>query len=397
MTTGPDRIATARCPACHGEVPAAAFCGRCGAEQGQERSFWRIMLRPRQFAVAPSETITLPMVISSLFPHLTRTARNPFRVGALLMVLGVVVFSALRAAGPLVTLAGLGLPLLFVLYLWQSGVVRDIPRHELAIATAVGAVLGVGWVLLTGGMVARAYGIPMAAGFVLEHVVNVGLLLSVGGAVLMALPAAVVRLLGPATRESLDGFVIGALGALAFTSAATITRLAPQFVSGLFDDVRAMRMFVEAVLYGIAVPVTAAAAGGLLGIVLWFHPGPRARQHPRRVRASSLIFAGLVVLIYSLVWLVDAARLPRFQQMLLHVEMTIPALLALRTGMQMALLHEVPDPFTGRPWLCVHCERVVPEMPFCPACGAAARASSRTSRRLRRESRPVRDRSATMP
>lgn len=391
MTSGPDGTDTTTCRACRAVVPAAVFCGRCGFTLDSEPDYWRMMLRPRQFAVAPRETITLPLVISSLFPHLTRSARNPFRLGLLLLVVGLIVFAVLRSPGPLVTLAGLGVPLLFVLYLWQSGVARDMPRHEFAIAGGVGVALGVGWVLLTGGLVARAYGIPMAAGFVLEHVVNVGLLLSVGGAVMMALPAVVVRLLGPDTRESLDGFVIGALGALSFTAAATVTRLAPQFISGLFDKARSLRMFVEAVLYGLAVPLTAAAAGGLIGVVLWFHPGERAGRHPGRVRTSMVLFSGLVVAIYIGVWLVDAARLPRIQEMLLHLEMTVPALLALRTGMQMALLHEEPDPFTGLPWLCVHCERVVPEMPFCPACGAAARASSRTSRRLRRESRPVRD------
>lgn len=385
------RIATDVCRTCRSTVPAAVFCGRCGAEFGTAPSYWRIMLRPRRFAVAPGETITLPMVVSTLFPHLTRSARKPFRLGLLLLVVGLAGFATLRAPGALVTLAGLGVPLLFALYLWQSGVLRDMAGHELAIAAFVGAALGIGWVVLTGGLVARAYGIPMAAGFVLEHVVNVGLVLSVGGAVLMVLPAVVVRLLGPRSKEALDGFVIGTLGALSFTAAATVTRLAPQFVSGLFDNARAIRMFEEAVLYGLVVPITAASAGGLIGVVLWFRPGRRAEEHPRRVRRSLSIFTGLVVLLYVGVWLVDSARLPRVQTMLLHLELTVPALLALRTGMQMALLHEEPDRSNGNPWLCVHCERVVPEMPFCPACGAAARAASRTSRRLRREFRPVRE------
>ena len=49
----------------------------------------------------------------------------------------------------------------------------------------------------------------------------------------MLVPAVVVRLLRPPTRESLDGFMIGALGALTFTAAATLTRLAPQFATGM--------------------------------------------------------------------------------------------------------------------------------------------------------------------
>jgi hypothetical protein len=205
----------------------------------------------------------------------------------------------------------------------------------------------------------------------------------------MAVPSVVVRLLKPPTRESLDGFVIGALGALAFTGAATTTRLAPQFVSGLIDDVRPLRLVVESVLYGVAAPLTAAATGGLLGILLWFRPGKRAGEHPGRVRVALLGFTGLVAVIYSALWVIDAARLPKPPQLALHILMALIALLAVRICVQLALLHEEPDPYSGNPVLCVHCDRVVPDMAFCPACGAAARASSRTSRCSRLDSPPV--------
>ena len=348
------------------------------------------MLRPGVSAVAPNQRILLPMVSSTLFPQLPQIYRNPFRVGMGIMLLGVVVFSALRLLGPLVTLVALGVPALFVLYLWQADVWRDIPVRAFAVAAGLGAVLGVGWVWLTAGVVARSYGIPMAAGFVLQSLIGAGLIVSVGGAVLMVVPAVVVRLLKPPTRESLDGFAIGALGSLCFTAAATTTRLAPQFVSGLIDDVRPLRLFIEAVLYGVAVPLTAAAVGGLIGIVLWFRPGRRAYEHPRTVRAVLAAFTMLVVVIYAAIWVIDASRLPKWPQLGLHLLMTVIALLAARVCLQLALLHEEPDPFTGRPLLCLHCERVVPDMPFCPACGAATRASSRSSRLLRRESPPTR-------
>ena len=56
-----------------------------------------------------------------------------------------------------------------------------------------------------------------------------GIGIPLGGVILMLMPAVIVRLLRPPTREALDGFMIGALGALSFTAAATLTRLAPQF------------------------------------------------------------------------------------------------------------------------------------------------------------------------
>ena len=392
MTQPAAAVDTRVCPACHETVPAGAFCGSCGADLSAPRQYWRTLLRPRVFAAAPREPITLPMVTSSLFPHIPQPSRTPFRLGLLLLVLALIGFAALRLLGPLVTVAALGVPLLFGLYLWQSGVLRDTPNHALALATLAGSVFGTAWVLLTGGLIARSYGIPMAAGFVLQHLLGVGLAISVGGAVLMVLPAVLVRLLRPPTRESLDGFVIGALGALSFTAAATVTRLAPQFTAGLIDNVRPLRLFVEAALYGLAIPLTATAAGGLIGMMLWFQPSRRAGRHPARIRVALVVFTALVVTIYTAVWVIDAARLPRIPQLLLHLGLTAVALIAVRTGMQMALLHEkVDDDWTGSPLLCVHCERVVPDMPFCPACGAAQRASSRSSRRARRDSPPQRE------
>ena len=388
-TVPTDDVPTTACAGCGSVVPAGAFCGCCGAYLGTGVDRLHV-LRPRVFAVAPRERVLVPMITSSVFPHLPQSYRNPFRIGILLLLFGLVCSALLRFLGPMVIIAAFGVPLLFGLYLWESGLLRDMPGHALATAATMGAVLGVGWVLLTGGALAHSYGIPMAAGFVLQNLLGVGLVISVGGAILMAMPALIIRALRPRTRESLDGFVIGALGALAFTAAATTTRLAPQFVSGLIDGVPPPRLLVEAVLYGVAVPLTAAAAGGLLGILLWFRPGKRAGEHPRKVRAALLGFSGLVAVIYSAIWVIDDARLPKWPQLALHLLMTAIAMVAVRVCVQLALLHEEPDQQESRPILCVHCERVVPDMAFCPSCGAAARASSRSSRRLRRQSPPVR-------
>ncbi len=391
--TTPDGVPRRACAGCGSTVPAGMFCGCCGAEL--DRPGDRLhLLRPRVFVVAPGEHVAMPTIMSSVFPHLPKASRVPFRIGMALLLIGLVGGALLRIVGPLVVIAALGVPLLFVLYLWQSGLMRDVPGHALVTATTLGAGLGVTWVLVTGGMIARSYDIPISAGFVLENLLGIGLIVSVGGAVLMVLPAVVVRLFSArsqqSSRESLDGFVIGALGALAFTGAATTTRLAPQFVSGLIDSVRPLRLLVEAMLYGVAAPLTAAATGGLVGILLWFRPGHRAGEHRALVRAGLVVFCGFVAAVYTGLWAIDAIRLAKWPQLALHLLMTAAALFAVRICVQLALLHEEPDPSDGEPVLCAHCDRVVPDMAFCPACGVAARASSRQSRRLRRQSPPVR-------
>ena len=189
---------------------------------------------------------------------------------------------------------------------------------------------------------------------------------------------------GPGTRESLDGFVIGALGAIAFTAAATLTRLAPQFATGpTAQDRPVSGLLAQAGIQGVAVPLTAAAVGGLVGVALWFtRPADRGRR-PAFVllavecggRACSLRCAR-----------VDGGR-PLLQglHLGLHLFVAMVALLALRIGIQAALLHETHDEMNpGAQVLCPHCDHVVPDMAFCPNCGVAARAASRTSRTKRR-------------
>lgn len=384
------------CPRCGRAGPAGAFCGHCGADTTRPALDRFAALRPRAYVVAPAEPLLLPMVTSTLFPELPQRYRNPFRVGMAIALAGVVVLSAAALLAPLVSLVALGVPVLFMLYLWQSGVPQDIPGHAFALAGGLGAGLGVGWVWFTGRMVARTYGVPMAAGFQLENLVGVGLVVAVGGVVLMVLPAVAVRVLVALRRtpgeprESLDGFTIGALGALSFTAAATMTRLGPQFVSGLLDNVLPLRRLTGAVLYGVAAPLTAAALGGLIGMLLWFRAGPVAARRRGRIRFVLLVFTMLVVLIHTAIWIIDEAPLARWPQLGLHVLMTVVAVLAARFCVQLALLHEEQSDPDGQPVQCANCECVVPELAFCPACGFASHALPRAVRQRRRESPPTR-------
>lgn len=388
-----DVVPTMECRFCDTPVPAGAFCGLCGAHLTAEPGDGPQWLRIRTFGASPNEGLMRPSISSSLFPHLPRRSRMPFRVGLVLVLLGLLAFSFVRVPAALITMSALGLPLLFVLYLAEADVFRDVPRYALAISGLVGAGLGVGWVLLTGEIVARAYGVPMAAGLAMRHLLREGLLIPAAGMILMILPPVVVRLMRPARHESLDGFVIGAFGALMFAGSATLTRLAPQFATGLIAHNRPVKgLVVEAALHGITVPLTAAVAGGLVGIALWF-TGQKGNphEHPGRIRAFLFTLAFVVLVIHTALGVVDIVGAPQMSVLAIHLLLAVVALIALRFALQVALLHEAHDPIhQDEPLLCVHCEHVVPDMAFCPACGAATRASSRTSRQDRRETRPVR-------
>jgi hypothetical protein len=350
-------------------------------------------LRGDTFGASPGESVLLPAIASSLFPHLPQRSRTPFRVGLALILLGLVVFAVVKMPAALITVAALGLPLLFVLYLAESAVYRDMSPWSLVLAGTLGAALGVGWTLLTGQMVAQAYGVPMAAGMAIHHLVREGIIIPAGGMVLMLVPIVLVRLLRPNSRESLDGFVVGALAALTFAAGATLTRLAPQFATGLLAHSRPIKgLIVEALLCGVTIPLTAAAAGGMIGITLWFK-GQNSNPHerPGRIRAVLLVLAIVVVLIHTGVAVSDIMGMSQLRILTVHLVMAAVVLVLLRIGLQLALIHEAHDPIDqDEPILCIHCQHVVPDMAFCPACGVATRASSRTSRHERREVRPVR-------
>jgi hypothetical protein len=316
-----------------------------------------------------------------------------FLMGLGLLAASLALALFLRMPAALIAVASLGLPLLFGLYLRESGVAQDIPHSTLALTTILGAVLGSGWALLTGAAVARAYGLPLGAGIAGERILRDGIGVPLGSMVLMLVPALVTRRLWRGTREALDGYAIGALGALTFTAAATLTRLTPQFTTGMVNRVRPLDgLLVEAGIRGIAMPLTATAVGGLIGAALWFtRPPSKVHQHRGFVQATLVLITVVVVAIYASLGVVDVASFPQLFQLTLHLTLTGIALFALRIGLHLALLHEAHDEVrTDEPILCVECNYVVPDAPFCARCGTAMHACSRRSRRARRDHRPNR-------
>ena len=379
------------CPVCQTDVPAGEFCGLCGVPLAEHSGDGPRWLRARAFSAAPGQRLLTPAPTSSLFPHLTPRSRRVFLMGLGLLAAALAVATFLRMPAALVAVASLGLPLLFALYLRESAVFRDFPRSALALTTVLGVVLGVGWALLTGAAVARAYGVPLGAGIAGGRILRDGVGVPVGSMVLMLVPALVTRWSWRGDRAALDGYIIGALGALTFTAAATLTRLAPQFTTGMVNRVRPLEgLLVEAGVRGIAMPLTAAAVGGLIGTALWFtRPPAKAQDHPGFVRGTLVLIAVVVVAIYASLGLVDVARLPQLWQLALHLTLTGIALFALRVGLHLALLHEAHGGVhTDEPILCVECNHVVPDAPFCARCGVAMQACSRRWGRGRRARAP---------
>jgi len=377
---------TVTCGVCGTKVPAGAYCGFCGAVLFRQRGHGLAGLRAHTYSAAQAEHVLRLSVVSSLFPHLPHRSRAAFRSGLAVLIMVLVVLALLRWQGALVAVSALGFPLLFLIYLEESDVYGDddLPVATMLLTAVMGAGLGAGWALLTAPLVARSYS---AMGALSSHaILRDGLAIPVGGAVLMLVPAVVVRLLRPRNLESLDGFLVGSLGAVAFTAAATLVRLAPQLARGLVDPDRPVGVFVaEACIAGVAVPLTAAAVGGMVGAALWYTWQRGARQQQlKRLAAAGVPSVAVVVIVYAAVGLIDIARLPDPVVVTLHLLIAAGAVLALRVAIHLALLNEMREEMRGEPIVCAECHHVVPDIAFCPNCGVSIRASSRTSRQARR-------------
>ncbi|GAC1635041.1 MAG: hypothetical protein NVS4B6_01280 [Mycobacterium sp.] len=336
------------------------------------------------YTAAPGEHVLRLSVTSSLFPHLPHQSRTPFRVALTALFLVLLVLGLLGWQAPLIAVSALGLPMVFALYLHESDVDDDLPASSLVLTAGLGVALGASWALLTGAIIAANYDVALSAGPPEAPSILESLAIPAGAALLMLVPTVVVRLFLPSTTESLDGFVFGALSAIAFTASATLTRLAPQFTTGVTAHDRPVSgLLAEAGIQGVAAPLTTAAAGGLVGVSLWF-----ARSDGKRLRPAVVLLVSsflVVVVLYGALGALEVATMTSGLHLGLHLLVAAVALLALRVGVQAALLHEAhgeTDPETQV--LCPHCEHIVPDSQFCPNCGVATRAASRTARATRR-------------
>ena len=377
---------TVTCRVCGTDVPAGAYCGFCGVSLSRQPGHGQDGLRLHTYGAAQAEHVLRLSVVSSLFPHLPHRSRAAFRWALAALIVVLVLLALSRWQGALVAVSALGFPLLFLIYLEESDVYGDddLPLPTMLLTAVLGAALGVAWALVTAPIVARSYAVlgPLPSQTVLRD----GLAIPVGGALLMLVPAVVVRLFRPRHLESLDGFLIGSLGAVTFTAAQTLVRLAPQLAHALVDRSRPIGSFLaEASIQGVAVPLTAAAAGGMVGAALWYtwQGGPR-QERRTRLLAAVVPAAVVVAVVYTAVGLIDIARLPDAVLVPVHLLIAAGAVLALRIGIHLVLLKETREEMRTAAVICAECHQVVPDTAFCPHCGVSTRASSRTSRRVRR-------------
>ncbi|WP_156425278.1 zinc ribbon domain-containing protein [Mycobacterium sp. GA-1285] len=257
-----------------------------------------------------------------LFPHLSAASRTTFGLALTTLAALLVGFAALRWQAPLIGVAPVGVTLVFAVYLRQA---RIQPVRQLVSIAALAAVLGIGWAFATGEVVAQSHDVALSGGEFDHQKFLLGTAIPVGGALLMLVPPALLRLRRP-IRAPLDGYAVGALSAVVFTTAATLVRLAPQFATGVrAEDLWAGALLTQAGIQGLALPLTALALGGLFGITLW-------------VGRRGMILASVLVtlVLYAIIGVTDYAPVPHLLHLAMHAGVAIVALAALRAGQRAA-------------------------------------------------------------
>lgn len=375
-------VETVSCPVCGNVVPVGAFCAACGTHLTHDADAPSAR-RAHSYAAAPGESVLHLSLVSSLFPHLSHRSRGPFRV-ALVVVLGAMLaLAALRLQAPAIAVSALGIPLLFQLYIFEANLYDDEPVVATLLTVVVGAALGVGWSLLTSHYVNSASRITLVgggrSGSSTTHVI-LAALVPAGAQLLMVIPVVLMWLRrGDRYRDAMDGYVFGSAGALGFVAAAVITDLAPELRSGVRITGPTANLYVQTVIHGMALPIVAACATGLIGAAIWVRRN-RMTNAPGRVFTLWPIALLVALAVQVGLGYTDVSTPGNAVVTVAHVAAAAAYLLALRVGLHHVLLHEAHDVRIGPPRVCHHCHHVVPAAPFCPNCGAAEGAVSRTSR-----------------
>jgi hypothetical protein len=361
-----------QCPHCDEWVPPGAYCGNCGGHLVDPDAHRRRFA----YAAAPHESVHRATVISTLFPHLPHRHAHVFREVLGGGLAAVILLTALRLYTPATLLAALLLPVLYLLYLYETEVYQHEPALVLAVTFVAGIALGTAYTLVVQRVTA-----PLAFGGSQEGPFISGVVLPVVMQLLMV--AGPLLLLSRAHfDETLDGLTFGVASALGFTMAMVVTGEWHVLTASLRGTGVPGDSVLRIVREGIVAAIVNATTTGLITATLWQRRHGRARgRHAstwRALPASAVVaFAvqiglGLAsyyigdLLLEVVVWAIVAALLLVWLRVVLHHALLDEGASLLRIG-----------PAS----VCSECHHLVPSMLFCPVCGAARSASPRQLRR----------------
>ncbi|WP_051215368.1 protease PrsW [Granulicoccus phenolivorans] len=221
------------------------------------------LARQRSFAVKPDEAVASFALISSVMPR--GIARPRTYRAALLIAVGAALVAALLGLLPVaVLLAALGVPLVYIVYVYDVNLWEDEPIWVSALAFLLTGVLGAALLVAvrTWGPEPTLEQLPVAGGPSVVGFLTAALLVPVLGEI--------VRQIGPLILASrprfddlMDGLTFGIISGVAYSAADTIVRHWSEITGGLVVPVDPLTWIPLIFLEGLVKPLLIGTATGI--------------------------------------------------------------------------------------------------------------------------------------
>ncbi|HET9104823.1 MAG TPA: zinc ribbon domain-containing protein [Solirubrobacteraceae bacterium] len=343
---------------------------RCGAPLGDQPEAAGPSRRRGQFAAAPNEPLNLPALVSSLFPHLPRRSMAAFRIVLAAGLIVVLVLGALRLF-PVALIAGaVLLPLVTLLYLWDTDIYEDEPMQVVILTMVWGAIAGVITGVIGQGLSGSVATLSPDEGSI---VLDQGIIVPLIGMVLTLLgPLALLRY--RRFNDVLDGVTFGAGAGAAFAAGEVITYSFSILSGGLRPSGSVLPMLGRLGTIALTIPVLEMAVIGAVGGGLWLQFRAPVRDREAlgvlgNPLAALLAAAVLIAVGFSLEPLMDTGL-----WLLCLAVLDVIALLWLRRVIHLGLLEEAAEIPIGPSITCANCGEPTPRHTFCINCGISLQA-----------------------
>jgi hypothetical protein len=370
-----------RCDHCANDVPDGVFCTRCGSHQGTTGQSGDARKRRHQYAAHPAEHVLQPAIFTTIFPHLGHAKVHEFRWAFVVGAAAIVVLYAAGLISAAILVAIFLVPVLYLIYLYETQVYRDEPALVLGFILGGGAVLGI---VVT--VIERAlynpysnFGNPLrGAGISIGALLFLGLLLPIVQEVVKPLPA----LFLPNRRdfpETVDGLVFGIAAGLGFSVAeslvgfsSVITNLPVHTVSG--------NWIYDLTTIAVLQPLLQGSTTGIVVAAVWRYR--RGRFSSRELGGVGMaVIAHVAFSFGTQVWK-DALLSPLF--VLAWQAVSVGAVLIyVRYLLHHSLLEEAAHMGFAET-VCANCHTHIVASGFCPNCGMALTAAPASVKRVRK-------------
>lgn len=370
-----------RCDHCANDVPDGVFCTRCGAHQGTTGQVDDAKKRRHRYAAHPSEHVLHPAVFTTIFPHLGHAKVHEFRWAFVVGAAAIVLLYATGLVSAAILVAIFLVPVLYLIYLYETQVYRDQPALVLGFILGGGAVLG-----LVLSLIERAlynpyanFGNPLHGG-----AVSVGALLFLGLVVPLVQEAVkpLPALFLPNRRdfpETVDGLVLGIAAGLGLSVAESLVAFSG-VITSLPMHTFAGNWIYELATIAVLQPLLQGSAAGMIVAAIWRYR--RGRFSSRELGGVGMaVIAHIAFSLGTQVW--KAALLSPLFVLAWQSVVVGAVLIYVRFLLHHSLLEEAAHMGYAET-VCPNCHTHIVASGFCPNCGVALTAAPAVVKRSRK-------------